>query len=86
MSTNSSDTMVEIEDTTDGNTSNSTSGSNFTRNEILKHNKMDISHTSSASIMFRVSDGATAAIASDFLHDLIEARYLGPGESYLIID
>ena len=60
----SGDTMVEIEDTTDGNTSNSPSGSNFTRNEILKRNKMDISHTSCASIRFGVSYRATAAIVT----------------------
>ena len=56
--------MVEIEDTTDGNTNNSAIGSNFTRNEIPKCNKMDISHTCSASLRFVVSDRATAAIAS----------------------
>ena len=47
---------------------------------------MQIRHTSSASVRFGISDGTTAAIASGFLHDLIEAGHLPPSMSYLALD
>ena len=53
---------------------------------LLKRNMMPISHTSSASVRFGTSDGATAAIANGFLHDLIEAGHLDPSMSYLAMD
>ena len=47
---------------------------------------MQIKHTSSASVRFGISDRATAAIASGFLLDLIEAGHLPPSMSYLALD
>lgn len=51
-----------------------------------KRNMMPITHTSAASVRFGTSDGATAAIASGFLRDLIDAGHLSPSMSYLALD
>ena len=53
---------------------------------FLSYNTMSIHNTSSASLRFGVSDGATAAIASGFLCDLIENGHLDPSKSYLAMD
>ena len=47
---------------------------------------MSIKNTSSASLRFSVSDGATAAIATAFLHDLIENGHLDLSKSFLAVD
>lgn len=56
------------------------------KNEFLKRNMMSISNTCSASIRFGVSDGATAAIVSGFLKDMISAGHLEANKSYLAVD
>ena len=59
---------------------------NGTEARSSTRNMMQIRHTSSASVRFGISDGATAAIASGFLRDLIEAGHLPPSMSYLALD
>ena len=54
--------------------------------EFLKRNMMNISNTSSASVRYGVSDGATATIVSGFLQDLISEGHLDKSMSYLAVD
>ena len=65
--------------------SNNSKNSNGSTVEI-KQNCFKISHTAAASIRFRVSDRATAAVVSAFLQDLIENRALSKDMNYLVCD
>ncbi|XP_065647557.1 uncharacterized protein LOC136077054 [Hydra vulgaris] len=51
-----------------------------------RKNTMSIKNTAMASIRFGISPAATAAIATSYLQDLIEAGFLTPEYSYLACD
>ena len=52
----------------------------------VKRNYMPVTNAAAASLWYNVSSAASAAIASGFLKDLIEAGHLDPSMSYLAVD
>ena len=56
------------------------------KSKVKEKSHMAIENTAAASIRYGISSGATAAIATGFLKDLIDSGYIGKEKSYLSAD